>query len=88
MAISYRDAVFLYCLKQIKDERSIYSLFHLFQGKKSSQTIQDAHLYKLTPFFRALPFITRIELETIVKGFASRGFLEQVASENFMLTIE
>jgi uncharacterized protein YpbB len=88
MAISYRDAVFLYCLKQIKDERSIYSLFHLFQGKKSSQTIQDAHLYKLTPFFRALPFLTRIELETIIKELTSRGFLEQVASENFQLTKE
>jgi len=88
MAISYRDAVFLYCLKQIKDERSIYSLFHLFQGKKSSQTIQDAHLYKLTPFFRALPLITRIELETTVKEFVNRGFLKQVASENFILTIE
>jgi uncharacterized protein YpbB len=86
MVISYRDAVFLYCMKQIKDERSIYSLFHLFQGKKSSQTIQDAHLYNLTAFFRAFPSLTRTEMETIVKEIESRGFLDQLSTENYRLT--
>jgi uncharacterized protein YpbB len=86
MEISYRDAVFLYCLKQIKDERSIYSIFHLFQGKKSSQTIQDAHLYNLTAFFRAFPLLTRTEMETIVKEIQSKGFLDQMSTENYRLT--
>ncbi len=86
MTISFRDAVFLYCLKQIKDERSISSLYHLFQGKKSSQTIQDAHLFRLTAFFHAFPFLTRLDMETIVLELQNLGCLKQISDGVFCLT--
>lgn len=83
MTISYSDAVLLHCLNQIKNERSIYSLYHLFQGKKSSQTIQDAHLFKLTPFFRSFPLLTRTELEKAIEELTHRGFLERTSNEHY-----
>ncbi len=86
MAISFQNAVLLYCLKQIKDERSISSLYHLFQGKKSSQTIQDAHLFKLTAFFHAMPFLTRLDMESMVGELHNLGCLKQTAVDVFRLT--
>jgi uncharacterized protein YpbB len=86
VALSFSEALFLYCFKKIKDERTIYSLFHLFQGKKSSQTIQDAHLYNLTPFFQAFPFLTRQELESKVISLQNKGLLIQKAPEHFTLS--
>ncbi|SEM86109.1 Uncharacterized protein YpbB [Mesobacillus persicus] len=85
MTISYSDAVLLHCLNQINNERSIYSLYHLFQGKKSSQTIQDAHLFNLTAFFRAFPLLTRMELEKAIEELQHSGLLERTSNEHYRL---
>jgi uncharacterized protein YpbB len=84
--LSYNEALFLYCFSKIKDERTIYSLYHLFQGKKSSQTIQDAHLYKLTPFFQAFPLLTRSELEDTVVVLQEKKLLIKKTPEHFTLS--
>lgn len=86
MNLTYTEAVILYSLKQIKGERTIYSLFHLYQGKKSSQTIQDAHLYNLTPFFQAFPFISREELERLIVQLQEKGLLENNSSGHYILS--
>ncbi|MCA1054681.1 helix-turn-helix domain-containing protein [Rossellomorea aquimaris] len=57
--MSYLSFVIVYCLKQLNGERSIYSVYHILKGKKSSQSIQDAHLYRLQPFFLSLPKLSR-----------------------------
>ncbi|BCB04574.1 helix-turn-helix domain-containing protein [Bacillus sp. KH172YL63] len=57
--MTYLNYVILYCLKQINEERSIYAVFHILKGKKSSQSIQDAHIFKLQPFFLSLPKLKR-----------------------------
>ncbi|WP_121611973.1 helix-turn-helix domain-containing protein [Mesobacillus foraminis] len=86
MEITYTEAVILYCLKQLKGERTIFSLYHLYQGKKSSQTIQDAHLYHLTPFFHAFPFISREELARQIERMEKKSLLDKKSSEHFILT--
>ncbi|MCM3586470.1 helix-turn-helix domain-containing protein [Mesobacillus maritimus] len=86
MTISFKEAVFLYCMKQIQNERSIYSLYHLFQGKKSSQTIQDAHLFRLDPFFQSYPQITREEMDHIIGVLHVNGYLHSISSEYYYLT--
>lgn len=86
MQITYLEAVILYLLKKINGERTIYSLFHLFQGKRSSQTIQDAHLYQLTPFFHSYPSITRSQLEKAVDNLMEYGLAEEIAETKVILT--
>ncbi|MEH7462882.1 recombinase RecQ, partial [Bacillus thuringiensis] len=34
----------LYCLKQLKGERTVSSIYHLLKGKRSSQTFQDGNM--------------------------------------------
>jgi uncharacterized protein YpbB len=66
----------LYCLSNINGERSIYSVYHLFKGKRSSQTIQDANLYNIKQFFGILPKLDRIQFENIVKQLLTETFIE------------
>jgi uncharacterized protein YpbB len=53
------ENILLYCLKQLNGERTIYSIYHLLNGKKSSQTLQDAHLFSLKRYFGILESLTR-----------------------------
>jgi uncharacterized protein YpbB len=86
MGITYFEGIVLYNLKKIQGDRTIYSLYHLFQGKRSSQTIQDAHLYQLTSFFHTIPSFTRIQLEKTVQGLLTNGMAEEIAETKVILT--
>jgi uncharacterized protein YpbB len=57
--MTYLNYVIVYCLRQLNGERSIYSVYHIIKGKKSSQSIQDAHLFQLYSFFLSLPNLSR-----------------------------
>ncbi|MFJ7852689.1 helix-turn-helix domain-containing protein [Peribacillus frigoritolerans] len=59
---NYLQAIILYAIKKFQGERSIYAIYHMLQGKKSSQTIQDAHLFGLTDIFGTMPRFTRQQL--------------------------
>jgi uncharacterized protein YpbB len=59
---NYLQAIILYAIKKFQGERSIYGIYHMLQGKKSSQTIQDAHLFGLTNIFGTVPRFTRQQL--------------------------
>lgn len=86
MGITYLETVVLSILKKINGERTIYSLFHLLQGKRSSQTIQDAHLYKITPYFHTYPSVTRDGLEKMINRLQQRGLVEEIADTKVILT--
>lgn len=86
MGITYLETVVLSILKRINGERTIYSLFHLLQGKRSSQTIQDAHLYKITPYFHTYPSVTRDGLEKMINRLQHRGLVEEIADTKVILT--
>ncbi|HAQ06887.1 MAG TPA: RQC domain-containing protein [Bacillus bacterium] len=86
MRITYSETVVMYNLNKIHGERTIYSLYHLFQGKRSSQTIQDAHLYQLTPFFHSYPSMTRSWLENTVEALIKKGLVEEIAETKVILS--
>jgi len=86
MEATYLETVVMHNLNKIDGERTIYSIFHLFQGKRSSQTIQDAHLYQLTPFFQAFTPITRTWLEKTVIGLIDKGLTEEISEGKVILT--
>ncbi|QDP40495.1 helix-turn-helix domain-containing protein [Radiobacillus deserti] len=45
------SAILLDGISKMNQERSISGLYHILSGKRSAQTLQDAHLFKLTGFF-------------------------------------
>ncbi|WP_409270504.1 helix-turn-helix domain-containing protein [Neobacillus sp. SCS-31] len=84
--ILYFDVVILYCLWQLRGERTIYSIYHLLKGKKSAQTIQDAHLFSLTSLFMAYENITRKTVEESIKTLNSLGLIHEVSEQRYILT--
>lgn len=84
----YIKTVILYCLQQINGERSIYSVFHLLNGKKSSQTIQDAHLFQMTRFFKSYQWLSREEFEKIIVEIHNDQLVIEKANQHFLLTNE
>jgi uncharacterized protein YpbB len=82
------ESIILTCLKQLNGERTIYSIYHLLKGKKTSQTIQDAHLFELTQYFGAYHWLTREALEVMVKTLLDNHLITPCADQRFRLTIK
>ncbi|WP_141433369.1 helix-turn-helix domain-containing protein [Bacillus sp. 03113] len=85
MKPDFLELVILHCLNHIHSERTIYSILHILKGKKSSQTIQDAHLYQLTPFFKTYPQLERSYLDRVVKKYEELKWLERDSDEFYRL---
>lgn len=73
-------------MNKINTERTIYSIYHLLKGKKSSQTIQDAHLFQLTNLFQVYPHLSRSFFEETFRELENRNFIKRMESERFQLT--
>lgn len=86
MKNSYLSMIILYCLHKINGERTIYSILHLLNGKKSSQTIQDAHLFNLTSFFSVFSSLKREELEKWIGFLKEQGLIIQNEEQSYCVT--
>lgn len=86
MSYDYLQIIILYCLRQLKGERTSASIFHLLKGKKSSQTIQDAHLFQLTNLFQVFPSLQRDVITQTIKFFQEDGIIERQSSDCFFVT--
>lgn len=76
-------------IKKFQGERSIYAIYHMLQGKKSSQTIQDAHLFGLTNLYGIMPHFTRLQLQSIVERLVTQHWIQtNDKPEMFMITQE
>ncbi|MEH6942292.1 helix-turn-helix domain-containing protein [Bacillus sp. JJ722] len=76
MLHSYLEAIILQSLVQINGERTVYSVFHVLYGKKSSQTIQDIHLYNIPEYFRTYPTISREEFQSMIQYFNEMDWIQ------------
>ncbi|CAN7340962.1 helix-turn-helix domain-containing protein [Rossellomorea sp. LjRoot5] len=86
--MTYLHYVILYCFLQISGERSVYSVFHILKGKKSSQSIQDAHIFHLQPFFLSLPKLKRPFFNQKVKELEKEGWITFGESDNAQVSLE
>jgi len=85
--LTYFEIIVLHGIKIFDGERSIYAIYHMLKGKKSSQTIQDAHLFRLSRLFGTLPSISRIELEQAIIHLAREEFIKELTREDrFQIT--
>lgn len=86
MTAPFLNFVVLYCLHTINGERTIYSIYHLLYGKKSSQTIQDAHFFQLTKFFGIYRILSRQQFEDIIKELEKINLIVKTANDTYIPT--
>lgn len=80
------EVIILNCLKSLNGERTIFSIYHLLNGKKSSQTIQDAHLFSLKKFFGVCDGMPRESFEYILNRLYEKGWIAGSGNQRFLLT--
>lgn len=80
------ESIILYSIKQLKSERTIYSVYHLLNGKKSSQTIQDAHLFSLKKFFGIYEQLSRESFDEIYQAMVEKNWLINKGDQRYSLT--
>ncbi|MFB4163458.1 helix-turn-helix domain-containing protein [Alteribacillus sp. JSM 102045] len=78
--LSFRQYLFLYLLGRFNGDRSSKSIFHLLNGKRSSQTIQDSKWYGVSEFFSMLPKWTMTDFDVETRKMENQLFI--VNSEN------
>ena len=81
MLRSYLEIIILDCLVQINGERTIYSIFHILKGKKSSQTIQDSHLFEISHYFRIFPSLNRNDFQQTLMHLHTYRYIEVIDLE-------
>ncbi|MBM7694732.1 uncharacterized protein YpbB [Peribacillus deserti] len=86
MVDNFLEALILKCLQKVNGERSISGTYHLLKGKKSSQTIQDSHLFGINRFFGIYPNINREELNSVIQKFVENGLAKKLPNNNYAVT--
>ncbi|MFD1850516.1 helix-turn-helix domain-containing protein [Oceanobacillus bengalensis] len=70
------ERILLSCFVRINAERTPSSIYYLLKGKRSVQTLQDAHIYKLEAFYGIYKTITKQQFDNKVKELINIGMLE------------
>src|SRR5699024_1717874 len=70
------DYLILKVYSHMKEERTLYGVFHLLKGKQSIQTVQDAHLYNLTAFYGIYKDLTIKDYNLILQNLIKKQFRE------------
>ncbi len=81
--MNYIDGVLLYVLNRLNGERSISAVLHLLKGKKSSQTIQDAKLFKVSFLFGMLKHLNRSQLEDVTDRLLKEKWIQPTNVEAY-----
>ncbi|SDJ66822.1 helix-turn-helix domain-containing protein [Sediminibacillus albus] len=68
------DLIILDCISKINKERSLAAIYHLLTGKRSSQTLQDAHIYHLTGYFGICKGMEKAAFDQLIQSVIDRRF--------------
>lgn len=86
MKLNDLSFLILLCIHKFNGERSIYGVYHLLTGKKSSQTIFDGKLYELSHLFSIMPFLTRDKLEEIIQQLQRKKLIKKIEEHKYVVT--
>jgi uncharacterized protein YpbB len=86
MKQGYFQFVLLNCVKHLNGERSLSAIYHLLNGKKSSQTIQDGKLFNLSHLFSLFPRLSRQQVNDACEQILKDGLIELLTSQHYVLT--
>jgi uncharacterized protein YpbB len=82
----YFQFVLLYCFNQLRGERSLSAIYHLLNGKKSSQTIQDGKLFNLSHMFSLFPRLTRQQINHACEMILQEELIVQLPNQHYNIT--
>jgi len=63
-------------LAPLAGERTIQALYYILRGRKANQTLQDIHLFRLHPYYRLFPGLSREDWEENVYFLHEDGCIE------------
>ncbi|MDN4527350.1 helix-turn-helix domain-containing protein [Fictibacillus fluitans] len=69
------EGLLLYFIKKFNGERSLSGFLHMLNGKKTSQTLSDGHLFNVSSFFGILPGLHRDEAEQTAAELLKGGMI-------------
>lgn len=69
------DTILLKCIKNINGERSVSAVYHLLNGKRSSQTLQDAHIFKVKGYFGIHKKLNKQTFNDMIAQLSSHGYI-------------
>jgi uncharacterized protein YpbB len=71
------DLLVLDCVRKINQERTISNIYYLLKGKRSSQTLQDAHLFNLACYFGIYKKVDKRTFHSCINSLIAQGFLKE-----------
>lgn len=80
--------VILKIAKNIKHERTASSIYHLLTGRRSIQTMQDAHIYGVEDFFGICKSLTKQDFEAYIRVLIQKGFLIEEFDPNQLRLVD
>ncbi|MGP4107402.1 helix-turn-helix domain-containing protein [Virgibacillus sp. L01] len=69
------DRIVISCCSQFKSGRSVPAIYHLLKGKKSIQTVQDAHIYKLDNFYGVYRSLRKYNFDERIDKLLAEGLI-------------
>ncbi|MFB4166355.1 helix-turn-helix domain-containing protein [Virgibacillus sp. JSM 102003] len=70
------DRIVIKCCSQFKTGRSVSAIYHLLKGKRSIQTVQDAHIYKLDNFYGIYKSLRKQNFDERIYKLISEGLIQ------------
>ncbi|MCA1030558.1 helix-turn-helix domain-containing protein [Bacillus timonensis] len=86
MKFTYRSVITLYCLKRLNGERSIYGIYYILRGKKSSQSLSDSKLFGIEGLFQLFPRISRQDIQDEVNILSQLGYIQYLSESIYHIT--
>ncbi|RDW19096.1 hypothetical protein CWR48_08585 [Oceanobacillus arenosus] len=74
-------SILLECCNRIQMERTASSIYHLLRGRRSIQTVQDAHLFQLERYFGIYKSLTRQHFNQTMNELQLKGLLHRIDTE-------
>lgn len=72
----YFYGVLLQAISKIQDHRSVSAVYNLLRGNRSIQTVHDADMFNVKPFFGIYKSLTKTTYLTELNELKSKGLLE------------
>lgn len=73
----------LSAIKQFQEERSVSAVYYLLQGKQSIQSIQDAHLFRLTHYYRVYKHLKKSDFMTKINNLENKGLIQRINQADY-----
>lgn len=80
------EGIILMSMAQIKNNRTVTAVYYLLAGKRSIQTVQDAHLYQIDQFYGVIPSLKKDEFDHVIKQLTEREMIKEEEENIFILT--